>query len=88
MEVGAGDGVRTRDIQLGKLTLCQLSYSRSGVAPADSVRPGVAVILAGTGVRDNARVNARPAPSQAAGAAIKRFARGSGSSQAAVSQNA
>jgi hypothetical protein len=27
---GAGDGVRTRDIQLGKLTLCQLSYSRSG----------------------------------------------------------
>src|SRR5689334_10061460 len=29
-EGGAGDGVRTRDIQLGKLTLCQLSYSRSG----------------------------------------------------------
>ena len=29
-EFGAGDGVRTRDIQLGKLTLCQLSYSRSG----------------------------------------------------------
>jgi hypothetical protein len=26
---GAGDGVRTRDIQLGRLTLCQLSYSRS-----------------------------------------------------------
>ena len=25
---GAGDGVRTRDIQLGRLTLCQLSYSR------------------------------------------------------------
>ena len=26
---GAGDEVRTRDIQLGRLTLCQLSYSRS-----------------------------------------------------------
>src|SRR5690606_15374190 len=25
---GAGDGARTRDIQLGKLTLYQLSYSR------------------------------------------------------------
>ena len=24
----ASDGVRTRDIQLGKLTLCQLSYAR------------------------------------------------------------
>jgi pimeloyl-ACP methyl ester carboxylesterase len=28
--VGAGDGIRTRDILLGKQTLCQLSYSRSG----------------------------------------------------------
>ena len=27
---GAGDGIRTRDILLGKPTLCQLSYSRSG----------------------------------------------------------
>src|SRR5688572_20057146 len=26
---GAGDGIRTRDILLGKQTLCQLSYSRS-----------------------------------------------------------
>ena len=25
---GAGDEARTRDIQLGRLTLCQLSYSR------------------------------------------------------------
>ncbi len=33
MGSGAGDGVRTRDIQLGKLTLCQLSYSRSGGRP-------------------------------------------------------
>ena len=28
MEGGAGNGVRTRDIQLGKLTLYQLSYAR------------------------------------------------------------
>jgi hypothetical protein len=28
-ENGAGDGDRTRDIQLGRLTLCQLSYSRT-----------------------------------------------------------
>ena len=27
-EGGAGNGVRTRDIQLGRLTLYQLSYSR------------------------------------------------------------
>ncbi len=27
---GAGDGIRTRDIQLGKLMLYQLSYSRLG----------------------------------------------------------
>ena len=27
--VGAGDGIRTRDILLGKQALCQLSYSRS-----------------------------------------------------------
>ncbi len=27
--VGAGDGIRTRDIQLGRLKLYQLSYSRS-----------------------------------------------------------
>ena len=26
---GAGDESRTRDIQLGRLTLCQLSYSRT-----------------------------------------------------------
>ena len=29
---GAGDGARTRDIQLGRLALYQLSYSRPGVA--------------------------------------------------------
>src|SRR5262245_44174783 len=28
-QVGAGNGTRTRDIQLGRLTLYQLSYSRS-----------------------------------------------------------
>jgi hypothetical protein len=28
-EIGAGDGIRTRDIDLGKVALYQLSYSRS-----------------------------------------------------------
>jgi hypothetical protein len=28
-EVGAGDGVRTHDTELGKLVLYQLSYARS-----------------------------------------------------------
>ncbi len=28
MEAGAGDGIRTRDINLGKVALYQLSYSR------------------------------------------------------------
>ena len=27
-EIGAGDGIRTRDINLGKVALYQLSYSR------------------------------------------------------------
>jgi hypothetical protein len=27
---GAGDGIRTRDINLGKVALYQLSYSRAG----------------------------------------------------------
>ena len=30
---GAGNGVRTRDPQLGRLMLCQLSYSRSESVP-------------------------------------------------------
>ncbi len=29
MKKKAGDGIRTRDIQLGKLSLCQLSYART-----------------------------------------------------------
>ena len=36
---GAGDGIRTRDINLGKVALYQLSYSREGncfVPPAKS----------------------------------------------------
>jgi hypothetical protein len=33
---GAGDGIRTRDIQLGKLTLYQLSYTRSYSANIDA----------------------------------------------------
>jgi hypothetical protein len=33
---GAGDGIRTRDINLGKVALYQLSYSRAGI---DSILP-------------------------------------------------
>ncbi len=44
MENGAGDGIRTRDIQLGRLTLYQLSYSRillmAGLDRRPSVRLG------------------------------------------------
>ena len=38
---GAGDGVRTRDLLLGKQTLCQLSYSRSGGRGVHPVRRGM-----------------------------------------------
>ena len=37
---GAGDGIRTRDILLGKQTLCQLSYSRSGGFTVYETRSG------------------------------------------------
>ena len=32
LNIGAGDGIRTRDPQLGKLMLYQLSYTRPGLA--------------------------------------------------------
>ncbi len=35
----AGDGIRTRDIKLGRLALCQLSYSR-GAEPYAVAQPG------------------------------------------------
>ena len=35
--LGAGDGIRTRDIQLGRLSLYQLSYSRT--LPTDGAEP-------------------------------------------------
>src|SRR5262245_53188365 len=38
-EIGAGDGIRTRDIRLGRPTLHQLSYSRSRCARAPTVCP-------------------------------------------------
>ena len=38
-KVGAGDGIRTRDIRLGRPTLHQLSYSRSRCARAPTIRP-------------------------------------------------
>ncbi len=39
--LGAGDGIRTHDILLGKQTLCQLSYTRTPpiVAPALCMSP-------------------------------------------------
>ena len=37
---GAGDGVRTRDIQLGKLALYQLSYTRTVGLKADNDHKG------------------------------------------------
>ena len=30
--IGAGDEIRTRDINLGKVALYQLSYSRKGIS--------------------------------------------------------
>jgi hypothetical protein len=45
IRLGAGDGIRTRDIDLGKVALYQLSYSRSIEKPSfsttsvDSVKP-------------------------------------------------
>ena len=47
----------TRDIQLGKLTLCQLGYSHSGVTPGDIVRLSAMAIQSGTGTSDNAHAN-------------------------------
>ena len=38
---GAGNGVRTRDIQLGRLTLYQLSYSRLAAGPGEGLRDEV-----------------------------------------------
>src|SRR5690348_10389162 len=37
-DAGAGDGVRTRDTELGKLVLYQLSYARSGTIDAEDLR--------------------------------------------------
>jgi hypothetical protein len=45
---GAGDEVRTRDIQLGRLTLCQLSYSRPAAMVAQ-------VCVRATGLRSISR---------------------------------
>jgi hypothetical protein len=33
LRAGAGKGIRTLDIQLGRLTLYQLSYSRDPLSP-------------------------------------------------------
>ena len=55
---GAGEGTRTLDIQLGKLTLYQLSYARSG-------RLGAA--WGGKGTRREGEVKRRPDCSEPAG---------------------
>jgi hypothetical protein len=52
---GAGDGGRTRDIQLGRLTLCQLSYSRP--EPAHSMIAAAGQIGA---ARARVRIPGRP----------------------------
>ena len=39
LEIGAGDESRTRDLQLGKLSLYRLSYTRT--AEDDNIVPGV-----------------------------------------------
>ena len=44
---GAGDGDRTRDFQLGKLTLYQLSYTRSAGSIVLPARPTLHRLLGG-----------------------------------------
>ena len=43
MQAGAGDGIRTRDINLGKVALYQLSYSRLRRTFSFSPSPAAAV---------------------------------------------
>src|SRR6266542_6869397 len=49
LPTGAGNGIRTRDIQLGRLTLYQLSYSRNLLAPRDLFPQGEVVTSSGGG---------------------------------------
>ncbi len=42
-EAGAGDGIRTRDINLGKVALYQLSYSRLQITFSFSLAPAKGV---------------------------------------------
>jgi hypothetical protein len=44
-ESGAGNGIRTRDVQLGKLTLYQLSYARSPGTGLYHTESGVLKVL-------------------------------------------
>ena len=39
MKFGAGDEIRTRDQELGKLLLYQLSYARSATVLSDFITP-------------------------------------------------
>ena len=56
--LGAGDGIRTRDILLGKQTLCQLSYSRSGGRHSRS--GGAALASRGASVAGERRTRESP----------------------------
>jgi hypothetical protein len=40
---GAGDEIRTRDINLGKVALYQLSYSRTGAGRLANQRPNASI---------------------------------------------
>jgi len=81
LNVGAGNGVRTRDIQLGKLTLYQLSYARSiarNIAKAENGGNGSAQPRAARGGRGASGVRARR---RRAGAAASKPCAAAGSSR-------
>ena len=72
IELGAGDGIRTRDQELGKLLLYQLSYARSGEDGAilhQSGRTGGGLGLAALRLEVDA---ARPPPARGASSAWRR----------------
>src|ERR1700736_1330023 len=61
--VGAGDGIRTRDINLGKVALYQLSYSRIRAVESSlsrNPREGVNPTLSCTGVYRTSHTEGRP----------------------------
>ena len=59
---GAGDRTRTGDILLGRQTLYQLSYSRTGVLASDSIGRGERTRTSDLSVPNAARYQAAPHP--------------------------